>query len=402
MGKSLFSRLGLKVIHMAAREDSANGGTPAMAAVGLDLRGHLLWKWAGVVSVLLLVFKVQFNLVLLSNRLALTLLAVWVLYVALYTPFIIWTTRAGLGRHWRMVQAIILHVSFFLDTGLVTYLTVASGALRGHIPLAYVPFVLSLISLAPRQGTFGVGLAATLLGYVSAGWYTEDGIKVFRDDMFWVHGVFIVLFVTSSHLFHATAHERKDLQRANELLSKLSFKDALTGLFNRRYFDQRLEEEVNRAERLNKPVALLMVDIDFFKTYNDTYGHERGDGILRLVAEVMRANSRLHDVVCRYGGEEFAVILPETDRAQALCAAERTRQAIERLDIPLGPDAPRKVTISIGVGVFPEDAVTASELVQHADHALYEAKHSGRNTVATCKTAAQQQPGCANMENILS
>ena len=152
--------------------------------------------------------------------------------------------------------------------------------------------------------------------------------------------------------------------------------DSLTGLYNRRYFDERLKEELLTAQRKNRGIGLLMIDIDRFKLFNDTHGHQRGDEVLKLVCDTIKRHTRTTDVASRYGGEEMTVILPQADFVQARVVAERVRKGIE--NIPgVG------VTVSIGVASFPEKVAQPSpeKLIKSADDELYRAKNSGRNRV---------------------
>lgn len=163
-------------------------------------------------------------------------------------------------------------------------------------------------------------------------------------------------------------------------VQELAIKDGLTCVFSRRYLMERFKEEIARSEKFNYKFSLLMVDIDHFKDYNDRYGHFVGDAILKEVSTTVRENIRQIDLVGRYGGEEFVVILTETDREGGQFAAERIRQAIEAKKIR-AYDEDLKITISIGIAVFPEDSRQTQALIDNADQALYQAKQSGRNRV---------------------
>lgn len=171
-----------------------------------------------------------------------------------------------------------------------------------------------------------------------------------------------------------TTLERLVAQRT-EQLERLVNSDSLTGLLNRRAFDERLELEIHRAQRYSRPLSLLFIDIDHFKLVNDLHGHVIGDEVLRAIATVLKNGLRATDAACRYGGEEFVVILVETDRVEALTIAERIRVATENTKLDhLGESA----TISIGVSsLSPEDL--AVDLIQRADDSMYIAKKNGRN-----------------------
>jgi diguanylate cyclase (GGDEF)-like protein len=178
-----------------------------------------------------------------------------------------------------------------------------------------------------------------------------------------------------------------DNARLHAELRDLSVTDALTGVFNHRYFQQRLQEELDRAVRrsaddLAHSVSLILMDIDFFKRVNDEFGHPSGDELLRSFARLTGRVLRSSDVVCRYGGEEFGIILPETDAVQAMQVAGRLREAVQRSSF-MGADGGYlgEVTASFGVETYDERIGTRSEMVQRADDALYVAKESGRNRV---------------------
>lgn len=169
--------------------------------------------------------------------------------------------------------------------------------------------------------------------------------------------------------------------RLRDELRDQSTKDVLTGLFNRRYFMETMRAELGRAQRLESDVAILSFDADKFKTFNDNHGHDAGDVVLREIAECMRATFRKDDVLCRFGGEEFCVLMPETSREAAMAAAEKFRQAVESVSIIYSGGKLPPVTISGGVAAFPADAKSPQDLLAAADQALYEAKAKGRNRV---------------------
>lgn len=183
-------------------------------------------------------------------------------------------------------------------------------------------------------------------------------------------------------LVHVLEFLQKDLKTA--YLFEMATIDGLSQLYVRRYFDKRLEEELRRAQRFETPFSVLLLDIDFFKRFNDTYGHLIGDEVIRDVAQVIKEQIRKGvDQAGRYGGEEMAVLLPQTPLANAQVVAERIREAIETHSVTALltlKDLPH-VTASIGVAAFPEHGTTPRELLQRADEGLYKAKESGRNRV---------------------
>lgn len=169
-------------------------------------------------------------------------------------------------------------------------------------------------------------------------------------------------------------------------LERLSVTDRLTELYNHGYFQQRLDEEFKRSARFSHPMSLIMLDIDDFKEFNDSYGHPRGDEVLKSVSSVIRRNLREMDIAARYGGEEFVVVLPETDCDGASAVAERIRTDIAAIGFVPNGTGPVHKTVSIGVATFPRDATSAHKLLEAADSAMYGAKRAGKNRVhaATC------------------
>lgn len=177
-------------------------------------------------------------------------------------------------------------------------------------------------------------------------------------------------------------------KKLEEKLRKLSTSDGLTGLYNRRWFDTALSDELQRASRYNQSLGLLFFDVDHFKRFNDTHGHDQGDRVLQALGKVMQAHFREVDHPCRYGGEEFCAILPNTGYPGAQLAAERLRQKVEEMEVD-----GLKVTISIGVAIYPLVGKNPEDFLKQADLALYEAKRGGRNRVCFAdKPAATTEP----------
>jgi diguanylate cyclase (GGDEF)-like protein len=175
--------------------------------------------------------------------------------------------------------------------------------------------------------------------------------------------------------------------RLYEHVEKLATTDGLTGLLNRRTFNSQLAARLREAQRYRKHLSLLLVDIDHFKKVNDTHGHPAGDSVLRGVAAVAASQARETDLVARYGGEELALVLPETDSAGARAIAERLRAAVASADHPTEKGHLR-VTISLGIATWPGDGAAAEELIEAADKALYRAKQAGRNRVECARGKA--------------
>ncbi len=170
-----------------------------------------------------------------------------------------------------------------------------------------------------------------------------------------------------------------------EQLQQQAIRDALTGLYNRRYLDATLPRELQRAERYEHPIAVVMLDIDHFKRFNDTYGHDAGDTLLREVGSFLQAHTRGEDLACRYGGEEFTLVLPGASLEATLLRTETIRAAIQRLAVEHQGQPLARVTASLGVAVFPQHGTSADMLIRAADQALYQAKRTGRDRVVVAE-----------------
>ena len=230
-------------------------------------------------------------------------------------------------------------------------------------------FILALFIKRPDESFFISNFFSliffNLIGMISSFWYEKSQRKMFL-------------------LSSLVELEREELEKANKKLKELSVTDHLTKLPNRRYFQEFIEREWKRAVRYKEPISAIMVDIDFFKKYNDALGHQKGDIVLRKVANTLKRNiRRAGDLVARFGGEEFIIILGRTNEESAMKVAEKIRKAIEKLKIK-HPDSSVSefLTISLGVSsVIPIKGTSCENLIKAADEALYEAKKRGRNRV---------------------
>ena len=200
------------------------------------------------------------------------------------------------------------------------------------------------------------------------------------------------MYVTSSAMFFAgivlfilfywlIGKIGRRIEQDEKALQNLAIRDGLTGLYNHRTFYSLLEDELQRSLRYARPLSLLMLDIDHFKQVNDTYGHQAGDTVLQGLSELLIQQARATDRVCRYGGEEIILILPETDIEAAMGIAERLRRTVEVHVFILPDEKPISITVSVGVAIYPGDADTKESLVAAADAAMYQAKQTGRNRV---------------------
>lgn len=208
-------------------------------------------------------------------------------------------------------------------------------------------------------------------------WVWERGRSVQVDGELMLEGILVDI------------SERKALERE---LARMATRDPLTGLYNRREVERRLEEEVRRAERYDRPVSLLWIDLDHFKSVNDRHGHAKGDEVLRRVSDLIAESVRSVDIAARYGGEEFLVVLPERAFEDACETAERLRELIERENLPGTGGTVVHLSASIGVAAFPQHADNADELCSEADQAMYAAKRAGRNQVVRADQSAGDRP----------
>jgi diguanylate cyclase (GGDEF)-like protein len=210
------------------------------------------------------------------------------------------------------------------------------------------------------------------IGNLHISWRKDRELKVVEEEQNFIEDIGNSLALALGNL------------RLREKLHILSIREALTGLFNRRYLDESLPREMNRAKRNKEPLSVLMFDIDHFKKFNDTYGHEAGDLVLRKISEVILSSIRESDIACRYGGEEFVIILPGTPIDAAEERAEALRNEVSLLKLDHNGKNIGAVTISIGVAAFPQHGATYDTLIKTADEAAYRAKEYGRNQVVVC------------------
>lgn len=195
-----------------------------------------------------------------------------------------------------------------------------------------------------------------------------------EPERIWQDNEIMLLRTVADQVAVAVNHARLFQQMQHQALT-----DGLTGCFNRRFFEIQLERDLHLATRMRQPVSLILLDIDYFKRVNDTHGHDAGDRALRTIADALREEVRGVDTAVRYGGEEFAIILPQAGPEGALVVAERLRSRIERTEVP----GVGYITASLGVATFPLDASSRDLLVMTADRALYQAKRTGRNLVCS-------------------
>jgi len=219
-------------------------------------------------------------------------------------------------------------------------------------------------------GGLGIALISGLLGSLfanKAGFLITDTTIIVQIIIFIVIGIVSGLF-------------QRQNNRLNNYLLHASLTDKLTNLYNFGFFNNRIKEEISRSNRYRRPVGLIMIDIDHFKNFNDTYGHEKGNEVLKMVSKVVKESIRQSDIAFRYGGEEFAVLLPETS-TETRITANRLREQVEKQEIFIKGGEKIKITISIGYSYHPWPKKSKLNLIERADNALYKAKNTGRNKV---------------------
>lgn len=267
-----------------------------------------------------------------------------------------------------------VHATFFnnmLDNNFIEQTGFIPNSL---IILAVIATVGAIVMLS--TSTILALLSTTLFGiaYLFVSYYVMDLYNL------WIP---VVLPIISIIIAFALSFLAKYLIKSRdfEYQYKLATIDGLTELYNHRYFQETLKKQIEISKRYGQPFSLIIIDIDFFKKFNDTYGHQAGDAVLRQVAQTLKKNSRTTDFVCRYGGEEMSIILPNTTAEEALFNANRINKAVAEKEFQLNATETGNVTISVGVATYPNNAETAQDLIEYADKGLYWAKEHGRNQV---------------------
>lgn len=223
-------------------------------------------------------------------------------------------------------------------------------------------------------------LIASLMSFSTYFIYLIIAYYAMKYENLWLEVVYPFIF---SIFAFTCAYITKYLIKSRDFEQqyKLATTDGLTELFNHRYFQEQMKLQVEHAKRYDANFSLIIIDIDFFKKFNDNFGHQSGDAVLKQVAQTLKKNVRSADIVCRYGGEEMSIILPNTDKDVAIYTAEKICERVANKKFVLSGDKETNVTISLGVATFPTDGSSASEIIEVADKRLYEAKNNGRNQV---------------------
>ena len=283
--------------------------------------------------------------------------------------FDIKTTPTGKTVPGVEVQA--TYLNNFLDNNFIVKADKAVTAFTGIILALLTGFCIMRISSAFTASFASVSL---YLIYIIVSYYM---MKYFNICLEVIYPLMLALLAFISAFIVKYLIKSRDFEQQY----KLATTDGLTELYNHRYFQEQMLMMVENAKRYNKEFSLIILDIDYFKKFNDTFGHQAGDAVLRQVAHTLKKNVRATDIVCRYGGEEMSIILPNTPKDEAASTAQKICDRVASNKYKLNSDKEGQVTISLGVATFPHDGSTPSEIIDAADKRLYTAKNSGRNRV---------------------
>ncbi len=280
----------------------------------------------------------------------------------------------------RFRKVIAITVLFII----ITVVVLAMGKVSLFWPLYYIPLIVAAYTY-DELGGLAVSIPASLIILISVYMFPVENSVSFYEQTIEFSAAAAIMIGVGLFIGWLSKKQKRKLKYFHDT----SMIDRLTGLHNYGYFWERLEEERKRADRFGSRLALIMVDIDNFKVFNDRFGHVSGNLMLKKLARVIEQSVRDVDIVCRYGSEEFVVILPNTDR-EAERVAERIRIATEEACFEGDKDEPVvKKTVSAGVSIYPANCENEIELIDKADHALQFAKEHGRNRVSTYESSME-------------
>jgi len=351
-----------------------------------DLASFLAWERQRGLAIKWVIFFLGFALLWALAPRTFLMPSALVHLLVFMLAFLVYTIAVSRLR--RFPTRALWYISIGLELLYVSALVYFTGGLDSILILMY-PLVLGPASVARQQVSdfIIVGLFGHVAYSVSLYLY-YDSLSYYFTVQFWapcllLGAIFGIMMGTCRIIISKNMQLQdltEELQAKNKQLARLSVTDGLTGLYNYRYFQQRLVEEMVRARRRGSPLTLLMIDVDYFKLYNDRHGHPMGDRVLRELGSLLQESVRQSDVVARYGGEEFAIILPDTDTDEGLVIAERLRENVEARSFWGEEDQPKgRLTVSVGIATYPTNAADVDELVKRADKALYKAKERDKN-----------------------
>ncbi len=339
----------------------------------IELRGfsRTLAELEWLTLILVLLFFVVPSTVLINKwdlTLAMVIFALFIISFR-YTKLLTEETR------WKLAIETCAIVFF------ITWAVYNTGGIESPLINLYLLVIMfSALTLGKGITVLVFFLVTVVYFYLAHNIYTENAVS------YTVFGEVMILFCPYLLAGYVTTLLAADLQNAREGLAELSNTDEMTGLKNRRAFNYEFSTEVKKALRYKRPFAVMMLDADDLKVANDQYGHIVGDKLIVTLAQVIRDSVRETDILARYGGDEFVIMLPETDGENALIVAERIKEAVQNTSFSANGDRISS-TLSIGIACFPDDSDKTEEIVKLADKALYESKNKGKNTIT------RQTPG---------
>ena len=308
---------------------------------------------------------------------AITLLIVMVIFI-----YEIWTF--SIKRKSRTLGKLdVIEVLIFI--GIFSMLVIRSQATDTYAKLLFLFIIItSSIQFGIRFGIIVAVISSAIILILDLIFIPYSTINyTFQNDL-----IIVGVFVLTAWLL---GYYEKIEREHRDKMTYLAIIDGLTDVYNHRYFQESLKSHMNLAQAKNYPIAMALIDIDCFKAYNDLYGHQAGDKVLKEIASLLKANMRPKDILARYGGEEFAIIMPETDEKQALEISEKLRMIIDKTSFEGEENLPNaNLTISIGVSCFPEKAKNLNELINSTDDALYRAKFFNKNRVETYRSVLEE------------
>lgn len=294
-----------------------------------------------------------------------------IVYIGTTASSLFDTKSVPIDKIYPGVEIHATYMNNLIDNSFIQKSSATTNALILFLLVLTVTFIVFKSSSAIFATTSTVLLASA---YYLASYYVMSIYNVWID-------VVVPLFITL--VTFAISYLAKYLLKSRDFEQqyRLATTDGLTELYNHRYFQDTLKKQLDLAKRYEQEFSLIIVDIDFFKKFNDTYGHQIGDAVLKTVAQILKKNTRATDYVCRYGGEEMSIILPQTSKKEAMINAQRICDAVASTPLRVNQNTEVNITISLGVSTFSQDGDTPQKLIECADKALYYAKEHGRNQV---------------------
>jgi len=276
----------------------------------------------------------------------------------------------------------VISRQLFFDLFAIALIIFFSGGLDSPVIAMFIVYIMIATFLTDYHQAFRITLTVivlvlliTLLQKGETFFYSQQIMAMLTFDIMFIFTYFVSGYLSKN--LHTNETLLKELLNQTQ---EISISDGLTGLYNQMHFFELIKLETKKAQRHNQGYALIMFDVDFFKNFNDHNGHMRGSETLRGLGSIMKSKFRTTDLLAKYGGDEFVIILPHTDKVGAYLAAERLRESVEKKVFPGAEFQPlKKLTISIGLAAYPEHGLNEEEILNHADKALYFAKESGRN-----------------------